>query len=126
MSIYFIRYNDFVEDLSTPEEVEAMAFCSSFAPHVLSDEKLQNFINKVVELINSGCLDPSKASTEEEIKTILSSLLRVVTLKLKKKSHFLLESQTIEEVIGTFKNHIESLSPVQKLMLGKKTFRNHS
>ena len=54
------------------------------------------------------------------MQIILNSLLRVVTIKLKKKSHFLLESQTIEEIIGKFKGYVGNLRPVQKLMLGKK------
>ena len=53
------------------------------------------------------------------MQIILNSLLRVVTIKLKKKSHFLLESQTIEEIIGKFKGYVGNLRPVQKLMLGK-------
>ena len=61
-----------------------------------------------------------QASTEEELQIILNSLLRVVTIKLKKKSHFLLESQTIEEIIGKFKGYVGNLRPVQKLMLGKE------
>ena len=43
-----------------------------------------------------------------------------MTIKLKKKSHFLLESQTIEEIIGKFKGYVGNLRPVQKLMLGKE------
>ena len=61
-----------------------------------------------------------QASTEEELQIVLNSLLRVVTIKLKKKSHFLLESQTIEEIIGKFKGYVGCLRPVQKLMLGKE------
>ena len=61
-----------------------------------------------------------QASTEEELQIVLNSLLRVVTIKLKKKSHFLLESQTIEEIIGKFKGYVGNLRPVQKLMLGKE------
>ena len=45
-------------------------------------------------------------------------------MKLKKKSHFLLESQTIEEIIGKFKGYVGNLRPVQKLMLGKEIL-NH-
>jgi len=118
------RYDEFVQSLTSAEEVEALAFCSSFAPHVVSDKKLQNFIDKVLDLIHSGHLDPAKASTEEELQIILNSLLRVVTIKLKKKSHFLLESQTIEEIIGKFKGYVGNLRPVQKLMLGRVLLRN--
>ena len=57
---FIFRYDDFVQSLTSAEEVEALAFCSSFAPHVVSDQKLQNFIDKVLELIHSGCLDPAK------------------------------------------------------------------
>ena len=56
----FFRYDEFVQSLTSAEEVEALAFCSSFAPHVVSDKKLQNFIDKVLELIHSGHLDPAK------------------------------------------------------------------
>ena len=119
----FCRYNDFVETISTAEEVEALAYCSSFVPHILSEEKLQNFLNKVLELIHSGLLDPAKASTEDELKVILASLLRVITLKLKKKSHFLQESQCMEEIISQFQDHVGFLSPFQKLILGRCLLR---
>ena len=58
--LLFFRYDKFVQSLTSAEEVEALAFCSSFAPHVVSDKKLQNFIDKVLELIHSGHLDPAK------------------------------------------------------------------
>ena len=63
----FFRYDEFVQSLTSAEEVEALAFCSSFAPHVVSDIKLQNFIDKVLELIHSGCLDPAKVRLFYEI-----------------------------------------------------------
>merc|ERR1712156_1123131 len=59
------RYNEFVDSISTPEEVEALAFCSSFVPGILSDDKLQHFLNNVLKFIHSGLLDPAKASTED-------------------------------------------------------------
>ena len=78
----------------------------------------------MLELIHSGLLDPAKASTEDELKVILASLLRVITLKLKKKSHFLQESQCIEEIISQFHGHVGFLSPFQKLILGRCLLRN--
>ena len=99
--------------------MEAIAFCSSFVPHVLSDEKLGNFFKKVVELIHSGLLDPTKTSSEDQKRIILNALLRVITLKIKKKNYFLLESQNMETIVGQFENHVHYLSPEQKLILGK-------
>ena len=111
-----------MESLSSAEEVEALAFCSSFVPHVLSNEKLGNFIHKVVELIHTGLLDPTKAPTESQKRVILNSLLRVITLKIKKKNYFLLESHNMETIVGQFENHIDYLSSEQKLILGKVAF----
>ena len=96
-----------------------MAFCSSFVPHVLSDEKLGNFFKKVVELIHSGLLDPTKTSTEDQKRIILNALLRVITLKIKKKNYFLIESQNMETIVGQFEKHVHYLTPEQKLILGK-------
>ena len=113
-----------MDSISTPEEVEALAFCSSFVPGILSDDKLQHFLNNVLKFIQSGLLDPAKASTEDELKVILASLLRVVTLKLKKKDHFLLESQSMEKIISQFQGYVGFLSPFQKIILGRCLMRN--
>ena len=123
---FYFRYDDFVESLASAEEVEAMAFCSSFVPHVLSDEKLGNFFKKVVELIHSGLLDPTKTSIDDQKRIILNALLRVITLKIKKKNYFLLESQNMETIVGQFENHVHYLSPEQKLILGKVCLFNNT
>ena len=102
------RIEEFVAKAETVEDIEFIALCCSFVPHTLDDKKLHGFLSKVSNFIDSGLLNPRKASNAEDLDDILSCLVRIASLNLRKKSHFLKHSDNLVKVIKSEKTR-ESL-----------------
>ena len=117
--VFPIRYSDIVNDISTIDEVEAMAFCSGLLAKIISDEKLDQFLEKVVLLIKSGLLDPKKAESEEKLHDILNCLLRVCSLKMKVKSHFLKSDEHMKFIMEQFNGYYKLLDSMEKIVFGR-------
>ena len=92
------RIEEFVAKAETVEDIEFIALCCSFVPHTLDDKKLHGFLSKVSNFIDSGLLNPRKASNAEDLDDILSCLVRIASLNLRKKSHFLKHSDNLVKV----------------------------
>ena len=113
------RMDEFVANAQTVEEIESIALCCSFVPHTLDDAKLRRFLNKVSDLIDSGLLNPKKASNAEELDDILSCLVRISSLNLRKKSHFLLHLDNLVKVLNQFEGYISQMPMTEKMILAR-------
>ena len=111
--------NDFVDQAQTVEEIESIALCCSFLPHVVDDEKLHRFLNKASDLVDSGLLNPQKASNSKELDDILSCLVRISSLNLRKKSHFLKHSENLVKILSQFEGYVSHLPMTEKVILAR-------
>lgn len=113
-----------VDNLSTTEDVERMAFFCSGIPSIVSSEKFEKFLAKVSALIDSGLLDPNQAKTNEEFNSIIASLIRVSALKLRKKSHFFISNDVMIKVLTQFEGHVDKLADTHLLLLSRVMLRS--
>ncbi len=120
------RYDDLVESTHTLEQVESLAFVTSFLPHSLTDANLEVFFHKLFELIDNGVLNPQKADTEKKLNQILTTLTRICLLKLRKKSYFLQDSASanLVRVLNQFKGYIRNIDPVEMAIVGRILHRS--
>ena len=113
------RIEEFVAKAETVEDIEFIALCCSFVPHTLDDKKLHGFLSKVSEFIDSGLLNPRKASNAEELEDILSCLVRIASLNLRKKSHFLKHCDNLVKVMNQFEGYVDQMPMMEKMILAK-------
>ena len=71
------RFCEFVDQLTTIEDVEDIIFFHTHLFGNLSEGKIDYFLKKILKLIHQGTLDPQKASNLENHNKILACLVRI-------------------------------------------------
>ena len=119
----FERYKSLVDSLETAQDVEAMAFCTHFMGRLLSNDKLKYFLQKYLDLLSQGTLNPKKASTPEELKDILDCSVRIASLWLKFYHHSLSYSCAVIECMNNLRPYLHLLSITQCVILARVLMR---
>ena len=115
----FKRYKSLVDSLETARDVDEMAFCTNFLGRLLSNDKLNYFLQKYLDLLSQGTLNPKKASTPEELKDILDCSVRIASLWLKFYHHSLSDSYAVIECMNNLRPYLHLLSITQCVILAR-------
>ena len=119
----FERYKSLVDSLETAQDVNEMAFCTDFMGGLLSSDKLNYFLQKYLDLLRQGTLNPKKASTPEELQDILDCSIRIASLRLKFRRHFLSDSHAVVECMQNLTPYLAHLSTTQCVILARVLMR---
>ena len=119
----FERYKSLVDSLETARDVNEMAFCTDFMGGLLSSDKLNYFLQKYLDLLSQGTLNPKKASSPEELQDILDCSIRIASLRLKFRHHFLSDSHAVVECMQNLTPYLAHLSTTQCVILARVLMR---
>ena len=119
----FERYKSLVDSLETARDVNAMAYCTNFMSRLLSNDKLNYFLQKYLDLLSQGTLNPKMASTPEELEDILDCNVRIANLRLNFYRHFLSDSYAVIECMNNLRPYLHLLSITQCVILARVLMR---